>query len=144
MPQVAKPISVIKAEGNKRRLSKKAMEQRENTEKSLATEEAFKEWEDTKNNIVSHKLFLRLSKLFAKIDKNDALLETTINRYCLLHADVKTLEERKNKVMGLISEAEDDSDMDMTDKVKSLTSLYKILNSTDTKVMQYNFWNSLR
>lgn len=131
MSRPCKPVELVKSHR-----SNKEKQARSESEKALATEETFKEWEETKNSIVAHKLFVRLSGLFAKIKKNDALLETTINRYCLLHSDVKVLEVRKDKVMNLIQQTEDDDDIDITDKVKTLTNLYKILNGTDTKIMQ--------
>lgn len=133
MSRPSKPIELAKVKGHR---TNSEIEIRTQAEKALATEETFREWEETKNSIVAHKLFTRLSGLFAKIKKNDALLETTINRYCLLHSDVKTLEVRKDKVMKLIEKTEDYEDIDITDKVKTLTNLYKILNGTDTKIMQ--------
>jgi len=110
MPSIIKPMSVIKAEGNKNRLTKADMKVREDAEKSLATEESFKEWTNTNKNKVAHKEFLRLKRMFKKIDKDDALLEGIINRYCLIHAECFDFETKLKRTDELILKLEEKYD----------------------------------
>jgi len=92
MPARSKPIALVKAEGNKRHLTKKEIEHREKEEKRLVTGYSFQEWPEVKNNPAAHKEFSRLKKLFKKIQKDEGLQESVINRFCMLHAECKDFE----------------------------------------------------
>ena len=110
MAQVTKPMLIVKAEGNKNRLTKADMKVREEAEKSLATEESFKEWTNTKTNKVAHKEFLRLKRMFRKINKDDSLLEGIINRYCLIHSECFDFETKLQKTDAMIVKLEEKYD----------------------------------
>jgi hypothetical protein len=96
MPTPAKPISVIKQEGNKRRLSKAAIKHREQAEKKLTSKFSLQEWDIVKNDIIAHKEFLRIKKILKNIEKDDALHESSINRYCILHSECMKITDTLN------------------------------------------------
>lgn len=76
---------------------------REEGEKSLSTDIELKERKEVKQNKVAHKEFKRVQKILKNIDKNDAIYEAVINRYCLLQAECFDLEERREECYNLIS-----------------------------------------
>ena len=82
MPTPTKPANVI----------------RENAEKKLLTGEKLKERNEVKSNPVAHKEFLRIKKLLEKIEKNDDLYSSVINRYCQLYAECKDFEEKREAI----------------------------------------------
>ncbi|MGE5415884.1 MAG: hypothetical protein ACM3UZ_03835 [Acidobacteriota bacterium] len=100
MPRPPKSIHLIKSEGNKRHLTKKEIEHREKAEKALLTGSSLKEWPEIRKSKVAHKEFLRLKKLLKAIEKDDALHEAIINRYCLLLAECKDFEDMKAMLLN--------------------------------------------
>lgn len=103
MPTPPKPFVVLNNEKKSHR-TKAELKQREKEEKALSSGTAFKERKEVKENKVAHAEFLRLNKLFEGIEKNDALYEPVINRYCLLQAECKDLEVRREEFYELIKE----------------------------------------
>ena len=96
MPTPPKPFVVLATEGKSHR-TKAELEQRKKGEEALATGKQMKERLEVKENEVAHKEYQRVNKLLKTISKNDALYEPIINRYCLLQAECKQLEEERNK-----------------------------------------------
>lgn len=97
MPTPAKPYKVLKNEGKSHR-TKAELEQRKKGEEALTTGTALKERPEVKSNPVAHKEFLRINKLLEKIEKNDAIYEAVINRYCMLQAECFDLELKREKI----------------------------------------------
>ena len=97
MPTPPKPFTVLKAEGKSHR-TKKELKLREEGEKALATGVALKERPEVKANPVAHKEFIRINKLLKNIEKNDAIYEPIINRYCILQAECVDMEEKREKI----------------------------------------------
>lgn len=79
----SKPVQLIKKEGKSHR-TKKELEHRDKMEQSLYTGFDFKESEAVKSDVIAHKEFLRLKKLYKQIEFVDGLDQQMINRYCLL------------------------------------------------------------
>lgn len=103
MPTPPKPAKVIAMEGKSHR-TKAELNLRKQGEESLLTSEKLKERNEVNQNGVAHKEFLRVKKLLEKIEKNDALYEPVINRYCMIQAECKELEERRETLSTIISE----------------------------------------
>ena len=102
MPTPPKPFTVLVNEKKSHR-TKAELKMREEGEKSLSTDIEIKERKEVKQNKVAHKEFKRIEKLLKNIDKNDAIYEAVINRYCLLQAECFDLEERREECYNLIS-----------------------------------------
>lgn len=94
MPTPSKPTVIIKAEGRSHR-TKAELAQREKAEAALVTGKKLKMRAEVKANPVAKKEFKRVSELLELIDKNDALVEGGINRYCSLTAEVSEFEEKR-------------------------------------------------
>ena len=97
MPTPPKPFSVLKSEGKSHR-TKKELKLREQGEKALSTGTALKVRNEVKKNKIANKEFKRINELLKKIEKNDAIYEAVINRYCLIYAETMEFEEKKNKL----------------------------------------------
>ena len=80
----SKPVAVIRKEGKSHR-TKAELNAREKGEAAFATGIPIKEE------------FLRVTKLLSKIEKCDALYENIINRYCLLYAECRDFEEKRER-----------------------------------------------
>jgi phage terminase small subunit len=103
MPTPPKPFTVLKSEKKSHR-TKKELKQREQGEAALSTGAALKERPEVKNNAVAHKEFKRLSELLKAIQKNDAIYEGVINRYCLMVSECNEFEELKARLYSELSE----------------------------------------
>lgn len=101
MPTPPKPFEVLKSEKKSHR-TKAELKKRQEGEKSLSTDIKLKERKEVKQNKNAHKEFKRIEKLLKNIDKNDAIYEAVINRYCLLQAECFDLEERREECYNLI------------------------------------------
>ena len=101
MPTPTKPYRVLATEKKSHR-TKAELKMREEGEKALSTDIELKERKEVKQNKVAHKEFKRIQKILKNIDKNDAIYETVINRYCLLQAECFDLEERREECYNLI------------------------------------------
>ena len=98
-----KPLALV--QGHRTKEEKKV---REKAEKSLITGVALKEWPEVKNNPVAHKEFTRVKKVLKAIDKDDALHEGVINRYCLLKAECSEFEEKRETFYQSKAELQED------------------------------------
>lgn len=96
MPTPAKPFKVLEIE-NKSHRTKAELKLREEGEKSLSTDIKLKERKEVKENKIAHKEFKRIQELLNNIDKNDAIYEAVINRYCLIQAECFEFEEKREK-----------------------------------------------
>lgn len=96
MPTPTKPTSVIKMEKRSHR-TKEELKQREAAEAALATGLPLKVKSEVKNNKAAFKEFKRVSTLLKLIDKNDALVENVINRYCQITAEILDFEVKREE-----------------------------------------------
>lgn len=105
MPTPPKPFSVLKSEGKSHR-TKKELKLREQGEKALSTGTALKARSEVKKNKIANKEFKRINELLKKIEKNDAIYEAVINRYCEIYAECTELKEQRNKFCELVEKLE--------------------------------------
>lgn len=103
MPTPPKPFSVLKSEGKSHR-TKKELKLREQGEKALTTGTVLKERQEVKKNKIAHKEFKRINELLSSIEKNDAIYEGVINRYCILYAESIDLEGKREDMYSLIED----------------------------------------
>ena len=146
MPQPAKPASVLRAEGKSHR-TKKELEFREKAESELKTEEKIVMSQQVKKNPLAKKEFKRLKGLLEKIDKDDALVQNSINRYCLMLAELVEFEEKREEffdgIQQLKSFYNSEKEKDEKDKIIKTMEYFNLLSkmessliSLDKQVMQ--------
>lgn len=117
--------------------TKKELKIREEGEKSLLTGVALKERPEVKAHPIAHKEFLRVNKLLKKIEKNDAIYETIINRYCLLVAECNDFQEKRDAIQNDLAELEEtyhSQELDATDYFKLKMDLQKQIISLDKQI----------
>lgn len=95
MPTPPKPYIVLANEKKSHR-TKKELSQRKQGEEALTTGVVMKARPEVKSNPEANKEFKRINDLLKKIDKNDAIYEPVLNRYCMLQAECKDLIEKRN------------------------------------------------
>lgn len=136
MPTPPKPFKVLTTEKKSHR-TKAELKMREEGEKSLSTEIELKERKEVKKNKVAHQEFKRIQKLLKKIEKNDAIYEAVINRYCLLQAECTDLEERREEFYNLVFELKEEMKKvtdDMEDDTEKATTILEY-SKTIAKIM---------
>ena len=108
MARPPKAVSVIRLE-NKSHRTKAELATREKNESALLTGTKIKAKASTKRDIVAYKEFKRVQKLLAAIDKDDALYENVINRYCQLYAECNSLEVSRERIFEMFLETEEEA-----------------------------------
>lgn len=130
MPTPTKPFKVLTTEKKSHR-TKAELKMREEGEKALGTDFKIKERKEVKQNKVAHKEFQRIIKLLENIDKNDAIYEAVINRYCLLQAECFDFELKKEKFYNDMSKLEDEYNQDEM----SLSEYYNLINDMQKNIV---------
>ncbi len=86
MPTRPKAAAILESEKKSHR-TKTEIDRKKNAEKELATGKPLRERPETAADKIAHAEFLRVNRLLKLVGKNDAIIETVINRYCLLQAE---------------------------------------------------------
>ena len=140
MARPPKPFSVITAEGKSHR-TKAELEQRKKGEEELLTGLPLRERDEVKNNERAHKEFVKLNKILKKINKNDALFEGVINRYCILVAECEDFEKKREnfyqrlvKFESMEKELIKNEDMTYSEYYKMLGSFQSQITSIDKQI----------
>lgn len=110
---------------NQNNISKKSkaeLEHRKKEEAALMTNVKIKEFKEVKENPVAHAEFLRVSKLFKAIEKNDDLFSGVINRYCILRAECEDFQVKREEMYKTLLELNDIATEASVDKK------YEVLN----------------
>lgn len=105
----SKPTALILLEGKSHR-TKAELEKRKEAEKALITGQPMKEWAATKQDPVAHSHWIRMAKLYRAIGKNDALVEATMNRYCMLLSECESVEKEDQRLHALAEKLDDRQD----------------------------------
>ena len=107
MPTPPKPYAVLTGERKSHR-TKAELEQRKEAEESLLSGVKIKETPEVRANPEAHKEYKRVRKLLDAIDKGDELYGATINRYCMIAAEVKQLNEDRDYYRDMLREMRED------------------------------------
>lgn len=109
--------------------TKRELRQREAAESALLTGIPLRETAETRENKIAHKEFLRITKLLARIEKNDDLYGAMINRYCILYAENKEFEQKRERFYQQLCEFQEKAE-ELIDKGEmTYKELYQIENS---------------
>lgn len=103
MPTPAKPYTVLEGEGKSHR-TKAEMQQRKAAEKASLTGLKIREAGFVKNDPTAHEMFKRVTKLLQTVEKNDAIYENVINRYCALYSECEVLKSRTDELYRMSKE----------------------------------------
>ena len=126
MPTPTKPFKVLISEKKSHRTNAE-LKMREEGEKSLSTDIELKERKEVRQTKVAHKEFKRVQKILKNIDKNDAIYEAVINRYCLLQAECFDLEERREECYNLISKLREE-EKELIEELKDRENIDELLD----------------
>ncbi|MBE5875658.1 MAG: hypothetical protein E7290_02070 [Lachnospiraceae bacterium] len=132
MGRPSKPFSVISTEGKSHR-TKAEMEQRKKAEEELLTGVSLKERKEVRENDRAHKEFMKVNKLLKKINKNDALFEGVINRYCMLVAECEEFEQKRESFYQRAQKFEE-KESQLIESGMSYAEYYKMLGSFQSQV----------
>jgi phage terminase small subunit len=120
----AKPIDLHLAEGRKH-LTKEEIEARRAQENGLRSHTKFRPSDKVMQNPVALQTFKKLKKLYKEIDYVDGLDELVINRYCIMTAEVESLEKMIARM---------DNDLDECENADSRVQLYKTIQNAEMTV----------
>lgn len=123
-----KPIQLVKGHRTKAEI-----EAREKSEKSLMTGIVFKEWPDVKADPIAHKQFSRLKRLYRSIGRDDAMIESVINRYCMLLSECNKFELEDKRLRELAGELDDrKTDLEFNDYFRMAVEIGKQIQKNDS------------
>ncbi|MBR4668544.1 MAG: hypothetical protein IKO76_07305 [Butyrivibrio sp.] len=128
MGRPSKPAKMIILEGNKDRRTKKELATRAANEKATLSGNPMKEAPETKVDPVAHKTFQAIRKMFKAIEKDDALYSPTINRYCRITSEVKSLESDRARTEQMIDDFKGDIEP------KDYIAMMKLIISIDSQL----------
>lgn len=142
MGRPAKAVAVIEEEKKSHR-TKAEKEARRNAENALRTKKPLTERAEVKEIEAAHKEFKRIKALFKAVSKDDELYAGSINRYCLLYAEIKdmrklysTLEKLIEKIEEIVNHLEDIEVDELMKISKELNGLTAKLLSVDGEIMK--------
>ena len=119
-------------------------ERRREAEKATLTGIAIRERGEVQRNPSAHEEFERVIELLTLAGKNDALIETVVNRYCMLLAECSALEVKREKIFATaekleqkLDELSDDATFAETrDAAKAISGIYATYIACDRQVQQ--------
>lgn len=121
----AKTAAILSLTNDVSHRTKREIALRAAAEKGTLTGEGMKERGDVKNNMDAHKEFMRLRRLFRKIEKDDAIYAQPINDYCLLHAECLAIAGKIERIEKDLDYLEDRAcEMDPVDYLQLRSALY--------------------
>lgn len=124
MPTSPKPFVVLTNEKKSHR-TKAELNQRKQAEESLLTGKALRVHTEVKNDPVALKEFNRINGLLRRIEKNDAIYEPVINRYCLIYAECLDFVEKRETFYRDMQELTEDKDRLIDNGEMTLGEYYK-------------------
>ena len=127
MARPSKPTKVITMEKKSHR-TKKELADRKAREAGTLSGTPMKESADTKNDPVAHKTYRSLKKMFKAIEKDDALYSQTVNRYCMITAEVEKLQADRSRTEKMIEDSKDGCEP------KEFIEMMKLLMSIDREL----------
>lgn len=133
-----KPYLVLEQEQKSHRTKDELRERRE-AEKALITGQKLKEWPEIRKNKTAHKEFLRVKKVLECIEKFDEIFAPVVNRYCLLQAECKDFEEKRETFYQNVQQIQEERQrepegMTQSDYFKLLSQMEKALIDCDKQV----------
>src|SRR5574344_548555 len=130
MPTPRKPIELMT-----KHLDKETKKTRAFAEEELLTGESWREYPEVRNNAIAHKFFKRLTDLYSRIDKNDAMTEPIINRYCVIQAECYDFEKKREMFQGNLESLIDNNELDAQTKYKLEADMQKSIIGVDNALM---------
>ena len=127
MPRPSKTAAIIKAEKKSHR-TKKEITIRESGEQSLLSKKAMKMRPEVRQNPVAKKEYTRINAILKSIEKNDAIYEAAVNRYCIIYAECISLENEKHKLDKELDELVNDKERLLEDNNMYLSEYYDMKN----------------
>lgn len=134
MSRPPKPFEVLKSEGRSHR-TKAELEQRRKGEEALLTGVPLRERPEVKNSARAHAEFQKINKLLKKIDKNDALFEGVINRYCILVSECEEFEGKREQFYAQMKKLEAMEYRLIGDKEMTYSEFYKTIGGLQSQIV---------
>lgn len=138
MPTPPKSVKILSLEGRSHR-TKKELEQREKAEKAQLTGRRMKEAQDVRKDKTAHEAWLRIKGLLGLIEKDDAIYEQVINRYCRLVSETAACRAEIDRLDRLILAAEElheDGDIDSKEYLQRSQSLEELKVDMESLMMR--------
>ena len=130
MPTPRKPVQLMK-----KHMDKETKKYRAEAEESLLSGECWREYPEVKNNATAHRFFKRITDLYSRIEKNDALTEPIINRYCTIQAECYDFEKKREMFQGNLESLIDNDELDAQTKYKLEADMQRSIMDVDKQIM---------
>lgn len=130
MPTPRKPIELMS-----KHLDKGTKKLRAKAESELMTGESWREYPEVENNTTAHRFFERITDLYSRIEKDDALTEPIINRYCMIQAECYDFEKKREMFQANLESLIDSDELEDKDKFKLEADMQRSILDVDKQVM---------
>lgn len=119
----------------RKHLTTKEKEHREKAEAALLTGHIMRPSRVTRNDPVAYSAWKRLNALLGKIEKNDALFESVLNRYCQIISKTEKLAEAGTRIDVMTADLEArKSEMSLEFYMKAMTDLIKMAQRNEQQL----------
>jgi len=119
----------------KKHMDKETKEYRAEAEESLLSGECWREYPEVKNNATAHKFFKRITELYSRIEKDDALTEPIINRYCTIQAECYDFGKKREMFQGNLESLIDNDEMEDETKFSLEAKMQQSILNVDKQLM---------
>ena len=130
MPTPRKPVQLMK-----KHMDKETKEYRAEAEESLLSGECWREYPEVKNNATAHRFFKRVTELYSRIEKNDALTEPIINRYCMIQAECYDFEHKREVFSDNLDALISNDEMETETKFSLEAKMQQSILNVDKQLM---------
>jgi len=130
MPTPRKPLQLMS-----KHMANTDKDYRAEAEESLLTGETWREYPEVKANITAHRFFRRLTDLYSRIEKNDAMTEPIINRYCMMQAECYDFETKREKFNDNLDALMGNDELDVETKYRLEAQMQQSIIGVDKQLM---------
>lgn len=135
MGRPAKAVGVMMSNGSSH-LTKEEIKLRKAAESACLSGAKLRERAEVRADPIAHTEFLRVSRLLAKVGKNDAMFEPIINRYCQLQAECAAFEKMRAGFEEDLDELRCNTEMKNSERYKLKVKMQDAILSTDKQIQQ--------
>jgi hypothetical protein len=107
---------------------------REAAEKAALTGIEIRERQEVANNEYAHAEFERLIELLTAVGKNDAIIETVVNRYCFMLYECADFERKRDKFNDNLDALMDNNEIEAIDKYRLEAQMQKSILEVDKQI----------
>lgn len=133
MSRPPKAVAVLELENRSHR-TKAELQTRKAAEAKLVSGKKLRERKEVRDDPIAHLEFRRVVKLLEAIEKNDAIYEPVINRYCILQSECSEFEQKREMFSRNLEALIEDVSIEPQEKYRLQSKMQKNIIDIDKQV----------